>query len=117
MGRGVARTKTFLDDHDRIIFLNPIGDQVKEELLIVHAYCLMDNHYHLLYETPKAGLGRTMQKVLSTYVRGFNKRYQRVGRLWQDRYKAIWSKTENISWNVQNVQDIYTLILKILPIH
>ncbi len=58
-------------------------------MLVVHAFCLMPNHYHLLCSTPRGELARWMRHVNGDYVRWFNHRYRRVGHLWQGRYKAI----------------------------
>jgi REP element-mobilizing transposase RayT len=54
-----------------------------------HAYCLMENHYHLLIETPDGNLSRGMRELNGVYTQGFNRRYRRVGHLFQGRYKAI----------------------------
>lgn len=89
MSRGVDRGRTFLSDGDRRLFLARIGRFVKKGVLVVHAFCLMDNHFHLLCETPAAGLSRWMQGVLGPYAQGLNLRRRRVGPLWQRRYKAI----------------------------
>jgi REP element-mobilizing transposase RayT len=53
-----------------------------------HAYCLMDNHYHLLLETVDAGLGAGMQWLNGTYAQGFNRSGGRSGHLFQGRYYA-----------------------------
>ena len=89
MSRGVNRTSTFLDDYDRTFFLGLLARIVSEGWFKVHAYCLMDNHFHMLVETPMGGLGRIMQVMLTRYAMRFNKRHDRVGHLFQGRYKAI----------------------------
>jgi len=89
MSRGVGRTATYRDDNDRVRFLDAVGALVGAGVLIVHAFCLMTTHFHLLCETPLGRLGRWMQQLLSEYSRTFNRRYSRVGHLWQARYKAI----------------------------
>lgn len=53
-----------------------------------HAYTLMTNHYHLLIETQELTLSRGMQKLDGDYARGFNRRYRRVGHLFQDRFRS-----------------------------
>lgn len=55
----------------------------------IHAYCLMRNHYHLLLQTPRGKLQRYMQELNSHYSQYFNRRYRRVGPLFQGRYKAL----------------------------
>ena len=89
MSRGVARMTTFRDDKDRRHFLAGVGGLVKSGVLVIHAYCLMPSHYHLLVSTPLGELGRWMRHVNGDYARYFNLRYRRVGHLWQGRYKAI----------------------------
>lgn len=61
ISRGNAYRDIYHDDHDRHNFLNWIGDAVKIHNIIVHAYCLMNNHYHLLLETPDANLSQAMR--------------------------------------------------------
>ncbi len=89
MSRGVARMQTFLDTRDRRAFLNIVGRIVAEGGWIIHAFCLMPNHYHLLCETPDGGLSRWMRQLNGEYTRAFNIRHKRVGHLWPGRYKAI----------------------------
>ncbi len=89
MARGVARMPVFLDDDDRLLLLREIEAQVGLGVLVVHALCLMLNHIHLLCETPLAGMSRIMHDVLGNHASAFNRRHNRVGHLWQGRYKAI----------------------------
>ncbi len=89
MSRGVARAETFLDEDDRRLFLEILGDVVEKGALIVHAFCLMPNHYHILCETPYSELSRWMRAINGRYARNFNFRHKRVGYVWQGRYKAI----------------------------
>jgi putative transposase len=53
------------------------------------AWCLMDNHFHFVVETPKANLARGMQQLNGRYAQRFNQRHDRVGHLFQGRYKAL----------------------------
>jgi REP element-mobilizing transposase RayT len=89
MGRGIEGKKVFPEDEHRERFLRFVGQAVEGGDLVVHAYCLMTTHYHLLLETPRAGLGRWMQYLLGVYAQWFNIREERFGHLWQSRYKAI----------------------------
>ena len=61
--RGNAGQEIFLDDEDREAFLETLGTVVARFHWIVHAYCLMTNHYHLLVETPEANLSRGMRQL------------------------------------------------------
>ncbi|MPZ78621.1 MAG: hypothetical protein GEU77_19135 [Deltaproteobacteria bacterium] len=87
--RGNERKAIFRDDQDRQKFLELLGRAVGEFQLRLHCYVLMDNHYHLLVETPKAGLNRALRYLNGVYTQTFNRRHQRVGHLFQGRYQAI----------------------------
>ena len=56
---------------------------------VCHAYCLMDNHFHLLIETPRPNLSQGMRQLNGVYTQRFNRRHRRVGHLLQGRFKAI----------------------------
>ncbi len=87
--RGNAKQAIFIDDEDRGLFLNVFSVVVERFHWLCHAYCLMENHYHLLIETPHANLSKGMRELNGVYTQGFNQRYRRVGHLFQGRYKAI----------------------------
>jgi len=87
--RGNERKAIFRTDKDRVRFLELLGRAVEQFHLRVHAYALMQNHYHLLVETPRAGLNRALRYLNGVYTQAFNRRHQRVGHLFQGRYKAI----------------------------
>ena len=55
----------------------------------VHAYCLLDNHYPLLIETPDGNLAKGMRQLNGVYTQRFNHQHGRVGPVFQGRYKAI----------------------------
>lgn len=56
---------------------------------VIHAYALMDNHHHLIVQTPDANLSRGMQGLDGAYAGWFNARHRRVGSLWQGRYGDV----------------------------
>src|SRR3989339_2274853 len=87
--RGNAREDIFDDDGDRKAFLECLGKVVDRFNWLCHAYCLMDNHYHLVIETPEANLSKGMRQLNGVYTQSFNKRNQRVGHVFQGKYKAI----------------------------
>jgi len=93
--RGNAREEIFLNDNDRTQFLGILSDGVTRYSWICHAYCLMSNHYHLLIETPNAGLSRGMQLLNGVYTQWFNHRHKRVGHLFQGRFKGILVEKDN----------------------
>ncbi len=87
--RGNERKAIFRNVSDRKTFLEILA-QVKERFdWECHAYVLMENHYHLLIETPKGNLSRGMKPLNSLYAQKFNFRYKRTGHLFQGRYKAF----------------------------
>lgn len=87
--RGNARQDIFLDDADRDKLLNLLAKEIRQQGWLCHAYCLMNNHYHLLVETPEPNLSTGMRRLNGTYTQAFNRRHQRVGHLFQGRYKSI----------------------------
>ena len=87
--RGNERREIFRDDADRELFLANVGQASVRYGFVIHAYCLMGNHYHLLVETPKANLSRGMQRINGDYTQGFNRRHRRAGHLFQGRFKAV----------------------------
>lgn len=88
MARGNARLPIFEDDDDRKVFFTLLVEFVDRFHCLCHAYCLMDNHYHLLIETVEANLSRAMRHLNGVYTQWFNRRHDRVGHLFQGRYKA-----------------------------
>ena len=87
--RGNARQDIFLDDEDRQEFLGVLARVVSRFHLLLHAYCLMDNHFHLVVETSEANLSKAMRQLNGVYTQAFNRRHQRVGHVLQGRFKAI----------------------------
>ncbi len=87
--RGNAGTAIFLDDTDRVRFLEVLGTVVERFGWICHAYCLMTSHYHLLIETPQPNLSRGMQHLNGVYTQWFNREHSRAGHLVQGRFKSI----------------------------
>lgn len=87
--RGNEKKIIFKDDEDRKNFLNVIRHTNKRYNWICHAYCLMNNHYHLLIETPEGNLSTGMRQLNGVYTQLFNMRHNRCGHLFQGRYKAI----------------------------
>lgn len=87
--RGDRREAIYEDDDDRRDFLQVLGAVVKRFNWSMHAYCLMDNHYHLLVETPDGNLSKGMRQLNGVFTQQSNRRYQRVGHLFQGRFKAI----------------------------
>jgi len=93
--RGNARRKIYLDRADRRAFLDLLGKEIYQQGWLCYAYCLMDDHYHLLLETPEPNLVAGMRRLNGVYTQAFNRRHRRVGHLFQGRYKAILVDKEN----------------------
>ena len=87
--RGNAQAAIYKDDDDRIRFLDLLGREIAQQGWLCYAYCLMDNHYHLLIETPEANLSKGMRRLNQVYTQTFNRRHARVGHVLQGRYKSI----------------------------
>lgn len=94
--RGNNRLPCFLDDDDRLRYLQLLRESLGQTTCQLHAHVLMDNHVHLLI-TPnaKGDLGRLMQRLGRKYVQAFNTRHGRTGTLWEGRYKACLVDTDH----------------------
>ena len=77
-------------------FLELLEAAVERHRIIIHAYSLMANHYHLIVQTPDANLSVAMQWLSTSYSMWFNLRNQRVGPLFQGRFKSM--PIENNAW-------------------
>ena len=87
--RGNEQRDIFRSDHDRFHFLELLSELGERFGIKAHAYVLMDNHFHLMLETPEANLSRAMQWLGVSYSVWFNRRHRRVGHLFQGRFKAV----------------------------
>lgn len=81
--RGNAKQFIFMDDVDRGKFLEVLFLVVERFNWLYHTYCLMDNHYHLIIETPEGNISRGMRQLNGVYTQVFNRRHKRVGHLFQ----------------------------------
>lgn len=84
--RGVAGASIVLDDEDRRGFLTLLLLTASRRRWHLHAFCLMTTHVHLVVETPRADLSGGMQRLLSRHAQEFNRRWQRFGHLFADRF-------------------------------
>lgn len=98
--RGNERKTIYWDAPDRWHFLELLEQLVKRFDLRLHAYVLMDNHYHLLVETAQPNLSRAMHWLGVSYTVWFNRRHGRVGHLFQGRYKAVLVEAGAAAWEV-----------------
>jgi len=88
ISRGDAKQQIFLNDRDRILFLDLLGECVTRFNWILYAYALMPNHFHLLVQLTSETLSRGMHWLNGTYAIAFNQRHQRVGHVLQGRFKS-----------------------------
>jgi REP element-mobilizing transposase RayT len=88
MLRGNSGRDIFIDDEDRHRFLNILTDKKKDNEFVIYAYCLMDNHIHLLLKENKDNISHIMKRIGTAYAVYFNKKYQQNGHLFQDRFKS-----------------------------
>jgi putative transposase len=87
--RGNEQKSIFKSKRDREKFIEYLESAVKRYDAVIHAYCLMDNHYHLLLETPSGNLSKIMAHINGAYTTYYNVKRDRFGHLFQGRYKAI----------------------------
>jgi len=86
MNRGVNRSDIFVDDSDYELFLKIVCKACKDYMIVLHDYCLMTNHFHLLVETKMENLSLFMKHVNSNYAIYANKKQKRSGHFWQGRF-------------------------------
>jgi putative transposase len=89
IGRGIERRKIFETDRDKSLFFERIVTQLTRSSLQIYAWCIMDNHFHILIQTGETRLAEFMRCVLTGYAVNYNKIHKRTGHLFQNRYKSI----------------------------
>lgn len=101
VNRGVNRINIFSDTNDKDKFLQIVCKACRVYVVILHDYCLMDNHYHLLVENSQENLSLFMRQINANYAIYYNKKTKRTGHLWQGRYS---------SWYIMNETYLYQTI-------
>lgn len=89
MLRGVNRDAIFLDDEDCSRFLHSLGQAKDASGCSVLAYCLMSNHAHLVLRTGDEPIGAVVKRLGVRYAGWFNRKYGRIGHLFQDRFRSL----------------------------
>lgn len=87
--RGNSKQIIFEDDSDRYRFLSDISDRFARHEVAVLAWCLMDNHFHLMVDDPFDNLSKAMQCALTAYAKYFNGKTGRTGHLFDNRYSRV----------------------------
>jgi REP element-mobilizing transposase RayT len=88
MNRGIDHADVFFDDSDRVEMGQRLADVFDRFGIRTHAYCLMDNHFHFLWQCPDGGLSAAMQRLGSLYTRHINDRLERDGALFRGRFHS-----------------------------
>src|SRR6266705_247645 len=86
--RGVARGLIFRDSHDYVALRSQLGEVIRKFGWTVYGYCLMPNHYHLILATDREHLSAGMHRLNGLYAQRFNRRHDRVGHVFQNRFAA-----------------------------
>lgn len=114
--RGNQKQAIYLSDRDRVDFLDIVGEAHNKFSAIIHTYCLMNNHYHLILETPLGNLSRIMHFINTSYTIFFNKKHSRVGHLFQGRYKAILVEADTYAMELSRYIHLNPVRAKIVPV-
>lgn len=88
MARGVNAGVIFIDDQDRREFLRLLERIMRQSGATIYAYCLMGNHFHLAVRVGSVPLASIMQRILTGYAGTFNRKYDRIGHLFDARYRS-----------------------------
>ncbi len=86
--RGASKQSVFYDDEDKEEFLIRLKLVKEKDDFEFYAFCLMDDHVHLLIGEKEASVGKIMQRLLPSFVFWYNSKYERLGNLFQDRFKS-----------------------------
>lgn len=113
--RGNRRNPIYRDDADRRAWLDVLGRVCERHHFVVHSFCQMTNHYHLLVETVEANLSQGMRQLNGVYTQHFNWRHSLVGHLFQGRYKAILVQKESYLLELSRYIVLNPLRAKLVP--
>ena len=105
IARGNEKKDIFIDDEDKNKFIQIITNKKKKNEYTLFAYCLMNNHLHLLVKEEEDNISRIMRRINTAYAYYFNKKYNRVGHVFQDRFKS--EPVENDSYLISLVRYIH----------
>ena len=100
ISRGVEKRNVFLQEKDYNYFLDILLEVFKKYSVTLHSFVLMTNHYHLLLQTTEHNISDVMRRVNSLYSIYFNKKYKRVGHLWQGRFHSYYLYDDTHFWIV-----------------
>lgn len=89
IGRGIERRAIFKKEADKSLYFKIIKEQLSKSSVQIYAWCIMDNHFHILLQTGKTSISEFMRRILTGYAVNYNKIHNRAGHLFQNRYKSI----------------------------
>ena len=87
MLRGNNRGKIFIDNEDKQRIIETIRLKKKDREFFIYAYCVLDNHIHLVIREGEDSLSRIVKRIATSYAYYFNKKYNRMGHVFQDRFR------------------------------
>lgn len=105
MLRGNNREKIFIDEEDKLRIIDTFEDKKKAAEYYLYAYCVMDNHIHLIIKEGKDPIARTIKRIAASYSYYFNRKYKRIGHVFQERFKS------------ENIEDESYLLSAIRYVH
>lgn len=92
--RGNDKQDIFYDEQDKYVFLKYLKENKEKYNFDIYAYCLMDNHIHMVLQDINKNLSQIMKSLATRYAIYFNKKYDRIGHLFQDRYLSKTVETQ-----------------------
>ena len=105
MLRGNNREKVFIDEEDKSKIIDILRDKKKTEEYFLYAYCIMDNHIHLIIKEGQNSIATIVKRIATSYAYYFNKKYKRIGHVFQERFKS------------ENIEDESYLLAAIRYVH
>jgi len=99
MSRGLNKLAVFKENRERTRMLNLIRENVAKYDVEIYAYCIMPNHFHLLIKADLKELASFMAKVLAEFAKYYNQKHNRVGYVFQNRYKSQCVENIGYFWN------------------
>lgn len=105
MVRGNARENIFADNQDKGKLLKIVLEKKNDGLFLLYAYCIMNNHAHFVLKEIKETISNSMRRITTSYAAYFNKKYHRVGHVFQDRFKS--QVVENDSYLLSVIRYIH----------
>lgn len=99
IGRGINRYSIFSENREKRRFVSLIRENLSQYDVVIYAYCIMPNHFHLLIKADIKELSSFMAKVLAAYAQYYNFKHNRIGYVFQDRFKSQCIEEESYFWN------------------